>query len=203
MVLPLAGPAYAGEQPPPVGLVAVDVSGGALPEVTASAMKREAERIWSAAGIRLEWNAGVAAGVKNAIAVDLIAADVPPHTDEAAYVMGDAIPSLGTVSVSVAAAWRTVRQRARDAAVPVNSDRLALGYVLGRVLAHEIGHQLLGPSHTHRGLMQSRFRTSELLDLRAGLFELMAADTARLAERVGAGELAGLVRVASMKRAAK
>jgi hypothetical protein len=165
-------------------------------------MKREAERIWSAAGIRLEWHAGAAAAMTTAIDVNFIAADVPPHTDGAAYVLGDAIPSGRKVSISVAAAWRTVQERARDAAVPLNSDLLALGCVLGRVLAHEIGHQLLGAAHTPRGLMRSRFRTGELVDPRTGLFELTASDAVRLADRLGAGELAGLVRGTPVPRAA-
>ena len=54
--------------------------------------------------------------------------------------------------------------------LPIVAER-RLGIVLGRALAHEIGHFLLG-THTHasRGLMRPHFDAIEFTDLRDGIF---------------------------------
>jgi hypothetical protein len=57
--------------------------------------------------------------------------------------------------------------------------------VLGRALAHEIGHFLLGTrTHAERGLMRAQFTAKEFVDLRPGTFTLDTKATAWLARRV-------------------
>jgi hypothetical protein len=56
----------------------------------------------------------------------------------------------------------------------------ALGTVLGRAIAHEIGHFLLGPAHSKSGLMRAAFRATEMADPRDGAFDLTRTDVARL-----------------------
>ena len=52
-------------------------------------------------------------------------------------------------------------------------DHYRLGLVLGRAVAHEIGHYLLDtPTHARRGLMRPRFDSREFADLRPGAFTL-------------------------------
>lgn len=52
-------------------------------------------------------------------------------------------------------------------------DHYRLGLVLGRAVAHEIGHYLLDtPTHARRGLMRPRFDSREFSDLRPGAFRL-------------------------------
>ena len=62
-----------------------------------------------------------------------------------------------------------------------------LGVVLGRAVAHEIGHYLLQTNtHAKRGLMRAKIDAREFADLRSGSFRLdAAAETylAGLAER--------------------
>jgi hypothetical protein len=65
----------------------------------------------------------------------------------------------------------SVRGRAGYELITVDERRL--GIVLGRALAHEIGHYLLD-THTHArsGLMRPNFNALEFTDLRDGIFEL-------------------------------
>jgi hypothetical protein len=63
--------------------------------------------------------------------------------------------------------------RGRAGYALISRDERRLGMVLGRALAHEIGHYLLG-THTHarNGLMRPNFNALEFADLRSGTFEL-------------------------------
>lgn len=65
----------------------------------------------------------------------------------------------------------SVRGRAGYELIAVDQRRL--GIVLGRALAHEIGHYLLD-THTHArsGLMRPHFNALEFTDLRDGTFAL-------------------------------
>ena len=47
-----------------------------------------------------------------------------------------------------------------------------LGVVLGRAIAHEIGHYLLGPSHANSGLMRANIDALEFADVRTRSFQL-------------------------------
>jgi len=55
--------------------------------------------------------------------------------------------------------------------------------MIGRVLAHEIGHWLLGTrTHSARGLMRALQSTSDLADLGRAGFVLVPTDIVRLRE---------------------
>jgi hypothetical protein len=64
---------------------------------------------------------------------------------------------------------------------PRNARDAFLARGLGRVIAHEIGHYLLGPGHT-KGLMRRSFEGNELIDVSSVRFQLSAPDSRRLAE---------------------
>jgi hypothetical protein len=52
-------------------------------------------------------------------------------------------------------------------------DERRLGLVLGRALAHEIGHYILDTyTHASHGLMRPQFNAVEFIDLRDGAFAL-------------------------------
>ena len=72
---------------------------------------------------------------------------------------------------------------------PETHDR-RVGVVLGRALAHEIGHYML-QTHTHAvdGLMRARIQAEEFADLRGGMFRLDRAAAAHLAAIAAAGSL--------------
>jgi hypothetical protein len=78
------------------------------------------------------------------------------------------------VAVAYIAAATRIVEDARPRFPPLSAlDHYRLGLVLGRAVAHEIGHYLLD-THTHarRGLMRSRFDSREFSDLRPGAFTL-------------------------------
>ena len=63
-----------------------------------------------------------------------------------------------------------------------------LGVVLGRAVAHEIGHYLLHTNtHARRGLMRARIEAREFADLRSGSFRLDEAAEAHLASLAARG----------------
>jgi hypothetical protein len=65
---------------------------------------------------------------------------------------------------------------------PANLQRQALGRVLGRAVAHEMGHYLLHtPDHARTGLMRATFHPRELVDVRRGGFALSDPDVKLLA----------------------
>jgi hypothetical protein len=56
-----------------------------------------------------------------------------------------------------------------------------LGLVLGRVVAHEIGHYLLGTAtHSRTGLMRATFESPDLMDHRSPAYDLDAEAAAQL-----------------------
>ena len=76
--------------------------------------------------------------------------------------------------ISIESAKRLVRSlRGRAGYELIAIDERRLGVVLGRALAHEIGHYLLD-THTHatNGLMRPQFDALEFTDLRVGTFAL-------------------------------
>jgi hypothetical protein len=64
----------------------------------------------------------------------------------------------------------------------------AVARALGRVLAHEVGHVLLGlPSyHDHEGLMRASFRSNDLRAFDDKPFRLSDQSLARLRSRIAA-----------------
>ena len=71
-----------------------------------------------------------------------------------------------------------------------------MGRVLGRVLAHEIGHGLLGATHQRRGLMRTTIVATELVGHRRWGYTLSDVEIARLRERerdLGSRPAAGTV----------
>jgi hypothetical protein len=89
--------------------------------------------------------------------------------------------------------WMIVEATRPQLAVhpPAVTDRL-LGVILGRAVAHEIGHYL-PDTHTHAptGLMRARFSAREFADLRSDAFVLDPEASAWLRARLqGAATLA-------------
>ena len=96
-----------------------------------------------------------------------------PRTQSETVTVGELLrPANGhaMAMMSVASAERLVASaRGRAGYDLVNVDDRRLGLVLGRALAHEIGHYLLD-THTHarHGLMRPQFNALEFTDLRDG-----------------------------------
>jgi hypothetical protein len=150
---------------------------GCLEDAVVRRMRDEAEQIWSAAGVQLQWDdaADVDPQSRHDLTV-VLDEDAGPvlvgHSiDDVVLAQIGSAPSefeSRTAHVWVASAWRqvmTVSFIGRPViSFPTAITNLVLARALGRALAHEIGHYLLGTAHTSEGLMRARFRAVEMLE---------------------------------------
>ena len=162
----------------------------ALPESARVSMMDEADAIWRPHGIVIEWLPPTAARpvasrclrvliVQKRLAVD--PALEPVAIGELVRPSNDHPVAL----ISIEAAKHLVSSvpgRVGDELAAVDERRL--GKVLGRTLAHEIGHYLLDTrTHARSGLMRPHFDAFEFTDLRDGAFALDRAAAAWLRTR--------------------
>jgi hypothetical protein len=135
-------------------------------------LKAEAEAIWAPYDVRLEWSDDGTApeSVGNGVSVDV---SLEREFERRLRMASPAV--LGRVEVRADAPnWRSigVSVDATESILARRTTRPTLGGIvadsdlaraLGRVLAHEIGHVLLGaPYHDRAGLMRAGFRPDEL-----------------------------------------
>jgi hypothetical protein len=151
----------------------------------------EATRIRRQEGVSLMWNTETTDGP----GLRVVFAQAEPRSPASDHrfaiaefhrVQGRIVASLGAAGRAVTAgmtrsgAWWLAQQHDH-----------ALGLVLGRALAHEIGHFLLGAAeHARRGLMRASFPARDLVDPRAAKFFLLDDGGAELlSARLEAGLL--------------
>lgn len=159
------------------------------PRVAATAI-REARNIWSAYGVDVRWAVPPDAGRGGALelSITLIGGSDPGDLQTLGvtpFVEGRPLPSIRLFPDAVAALLSSemlvVRSCIRSS--DVCQDVLA-GRVLGRALAHEIGHYLLASrGHSRKGLMQPRPLTESLIEVDARDFRLSPEDVSLLASR--------------------
>jgi hypothetical protein len=162
----------------------------AVPPRQLRAMAREAEAIWRANGVTLEWTpaeAGRTPSLSGPTDTVRVVADghVAQRRDQAPaarrlgavlFLQSSDLPD-NTLSLSVNAIRALVYDAKwaghRVSAWPPSVRDDLLGRALGRVLAHEIGHYLLiWRSHTPDGLMQPAFKAEALVNPDRGPFAL-------------------------------
>ncbi len=169
-----------------------------ISSVTAGVMREEAERIWTREGVRLRWHISTVDIPLDANVVRLQLVDdyTAVVADRAAIALGDFRPGVGTIRVSLKCAAQTTALGLSGFRKPLQpfDQPLALGYVLGRAVAHEIGHSLLGGVHSDTGLMQAAFTPSQMVDRLSGQFRLTPSESARLFHRLEDGRLTLRVR---------
>jgi hypothetical protein len=66
---------------------------------------------------------------------------------------------------------------------PIAAQDVFLGRALGRVIAHEVGHFLLGTRHAPAGLMRPSFVPQDLVEPSRTRFQLSPHDAERLSQR--------------------
>jgi hypothetical protein len=150
-----------------------------LPESARNPMMAEVEDIWRNHGVVIDWLPGTA---DRPISQDRLRVLVVEHRKSAAIpsetiTVGELLRPVNghpLAIISVENAERlvaVVRDRSDRDLIAV--DQLRLGLVLGRAMAHEIGHYLLD-THTHasHGLMRPQFDALEFTDIRDGTFAL-------------------------------
>ena len=156
-------------------------------------MRTETEQIWSSLDVRIEWadsrrDADAAAGRQ--LTVFLEGDGGPAPVSDAAVLASLHQPAEPCEDGIVRIWMRNVRQQLGTLhvdGVPFDNVPVALGDVilaraLGRALAHEIGHYLLGTgAHAERGLMRARFAPPEFVEELSPRYRLTARERESLA----------------------
>jgi hypothetical protein len=160
-----------------------------LPESARHVLMQEAESIWRSAGVRIHWlDARHGDAATPALRVHVVRhAGAPARVTR--WAVGELLRSEDGAAIafaSIARAEQVVRAAGSGPtqAIPESVMHHRLGVVLGRAVAHEIGHYLLESStHAGRGLMRATFQPREFTDLRAGGFEVDEASQQRIRGR--------------------
>ena len=160
------------------------VNGDALPARERSEMMRETTRRWRASGISVQWSddpdtrsAEQAPGVAETMATTELYVTVDPSLPEPrpfaerrplAYILFTGGAPTTRVTVFPRAAEALLEgARVDDVALterPWAMREHLLGLMLGRAVAHELGHYLFGsPGHALTGLMRANFRSDQLM----------------------------------------
>jgi len=140
------------------------------------ALMREATGIWARAGIRLVWVSPASRLAGLSLRVVTVDRTGGGANSEDTWVLGQLMRGAGTTAVAMIALDQVtaIATRARSTRAASDADQ-RLGLVLGRIIAHEIGHYLLAASpHQNEGLMRARFAETELTDPLSTTFELNA-----------------------------
>ena len=152
-------------------------------------LKAEVEAIWEPYGIRIEWtDATLPEFSTNSVSLD---ASLVRQFENLKRMQWPTV--LGRVTVTPDAPnWHPIRlsfdaTRSMLAIRPTSRTSVTgivldqeLARALGRVLAHEIGHVLLGRYHDQAGLMRAIFRPGELSEADRAPFSLTCGDLSRL-----------------------
>jgi hypothetical protein len=163
------------------------------PPVAASAL-RQAAAIWAPYGVVLVVSTSARAATETLdpqpqIVVDVARIRAPRHTragEPLAAIEFDRGAPTSAVRVFLPALVDLLSESERYGVGferwPIAARSVFLARALGRVIAHEIGHYLLGPEHTTR-LMRTSFAPRELVDPSPAAFRLAPADVERLQAR--------------------
>ena len=155
-------------------------------------LRDEAGAIWQPYGIRLEWTEAAPEPATNGLSLE---ASLEREFDgrrpmQWPTVLGQVLlepdaPNWRQIRVSFDATRSVLlRTMGRSTMNGLVRDR-ELAAALGRVLAHEIGHVLLGtPAHEQAGLMRAAFRVAELAERPRTPFRLTCSGVDRLNSRL-------------------
>ena len=162
-----------------------------LPAAARAPLLDEVTRIWRSQDVAIDWvsDKTVPRLASRSLRVLVVPNRGPAARQNDSQAVGELLgPGKGhaVAIVSIEAAERLLEE-ARPPGFPLQAplDHRRLGLVLGRAVAHEIGHYLLD-THTHarQGLMRPRFDAREFSDLRPGTFTLDADAAQWLKDRV-------------------
>lgn len=153
---------------------------------TAAFVLAESNAIWAPHGVGLRWATPSDDGCDRLISVkgnqDALAEDATPESvlGWVPFVEGRA-RQLVFLRVSRA---RTLIDALSPGTRPEALTELLVARLLGRSLAHELGHVLLNSRrHEDTGLMRARYRDRDVLSVATSAYTLNAVERARLVER--------------------
>ncbi len=169
---------------------------GKLPPLTTAALQKEVESIWDQSHVRLRWLVPKGEAAPTPTLTILMAPKTVAsyHGDGPAWTVGELIrfdPAGAIAIASITGAARIIDENRRFGLLdaPAFYDH-RLGVVLGRAVAHEIGHYVLRTNtHAQYGLMRARVDSREFADLRGDAFRLDRAADAYLGELASRGAL--------------
>jgi hypothetical protein len=186
----IAGDAVRGADPTVVDAV-LSVSGD-LPDASRRVLVHEVESIWRQAGVEIRWVEETHRdGAALPLRVHVVRGAGPPPRRRN-WVVGELLRFTDGAAVAVASITRAeeiVRAAGagRASSSPESVVDHRVGVVLGRAVAHEIGHYLLeNRAHATYGLMRPTFQPGEFTDLRSGTFEVDAESRRRVLDRLAA-----------------
>ena len=150
-----------------------------LSSIARASLMREVNDIWQREGVRLQWPFSPPADAVPDFALRALVVQRESATGNSVHQwpVGELLFDQSDNAVAVAsieAAERVLATAAR-ADEPTALHERRLGVILGRALAHEMGHYLLNtPGHARRGLMRASIDARDFADLRSGAFFLDA-----------------------------
>ena len=150
------------------------------------AMTDECNAIWAREGIALTWS-GASAGADVVLPLVFDHREVKKYDPKSADALGVTIFAGRSqrILVSIDRAREVVARRhgLADSSDSMTLD-IAMGTLLGRVVAHEVGHALLLTlAHASDGLMRANIDADDLRPALDGQFALMAPDRHRITTR--------------------
>ncbi len=147
-----------------------------LPSSARATLRQEAETIWRREGVRVQWLSPDDDEPGSGVVLRVLVGHVLARAREGeAWPVGQLLSDQAGDRIAIASISAARRVLALAGLGKETSARTAyrLGLVLGRTVAHEIGHYLLGTgSHARRGLMRARIDARDFVDLRDGAFFL-------------------------------
>ena len=167
-----------------------------LPDVSRKALINEAESIWRNAHVQLRWFVGDTGPESGPVLKILVTHRAVVTPDGHRWAVGELLrfeDSSAIAMASISAALRIVEENQELRLVDLPAMRqYKLGVVLGRAVAHEIGHYVLATNtHAPYGLMRASIDAREFADLRTGAFRLDREAVAHLAARASRGRDSG------------
>jgi hypothetical protein len=150
-----------------------------LSDLSKRTLLSEAERIWRREGVRLTWpSANDESGASLRVLV-IDRREALNRGNRQRWPVGELVPQTGQRAIaiaSIAGASRVLVEaggRRLQLLDNPEADGYRLGVVLGRAVAHEIGHYLLATAtHANRGLMRAAIDSREFADPGAKTFSL-------------------------------
>jgi len=173
----------------PTDTLAVQVNLAFERSITSSTIKTiardEAAAIWKVYGVDLRWSDP---GAPAALTLDVIVERYPQRVVDGSPVLGyTTVASAPIAPAPIRVSFDAVDSliEHRPGADPLRRQR-EIGIALGRVLAHEVGHVLLGAPayHDRDGLMQATFPSDDLVKPGRSPFRLTPRSVARLRVRI-------------------
>lgn len=209
LVLAMSLRAITAPEPSPIAvpirvLLVVPPSNGVPSPSTA--MRREVERIWRSTGLRITWSdrpPRLQHAFDRVIVVD-VRDTAPSATSLPAGALGGVPKVEGRMRQIIFVSPSAVKGLLVSAGLLPLEGRFAPAYarMVGRVVAHELGHLLLDTSaHRHAGLMRETFVALDALSSDTSRFAPAREEIARIRERAATirGDRAEAARVAALE----